>query len=105
MFLQVISKDTNVMLVTLAAKCVTGLANGLRKKFSPYAVQCTEAILLKFKEKKPMVVAALREAIDAIYPSVSINSTVQFRILSMVKCTQGCHTMKCISIWSATFVS
>ena len=70
--IQVVSKDTNVMLVALAGRCLTGLANGLRKKFSPYAVQCTEAILQKFKEKKPMVVTALREAIDAIYPSVSV---------------------------------
>lgn len=59
------------MLVTLAAKCIAGLANGLKKKFSPYAVQCTEAILVKFKEKKPLAVAAMRDAIDAIYPSVS----------------------------------
>jgi len=59
------------MLVALAAKCLTGLANGLKKKFSPYTVQCTEALLVKFKEKKPMVVTAMREAIDAMYPSVS----------------------------------
>lgn len=59
------------MLVALAAKCITALANGLRKKFSSYAVQCTEAILVKFKEKKPMVVTALRDCIDAIFPSVS----------------------------------
>ena len=62
------------MLVTLSAKCMAGLANGIRKKFQPYAVQCTEAILEKFKEKKVMAVAALRDAIDAIYPSVSITS-------------------------------
>lgn len=35
---KVISKDTNVMLVTLAAKCIHGLASGLRKKFAAYAV-------------------------------------------------------------------
>lgn len=70
---QVLSKDTNVMLVALAAKCLCGLAQGLRKKFSPYAVQCTEAALVKFKEKKPMVVSALRDAIDAIYAAVSLS--------------------------------
>lgn len=32
-----IGKDANVMLVTLAAKCVAGLAAGLRKKFGTYA--------------------------------------------------------------------
>lgn len=35
--LQVVGKDTNVMLVALAAKCLTGLASGLRKKFGQYA--------------------------------------------------------------------
>lgn len=35
---QVIAKDTNVMLVALGGKCLAGLANGLRKKFTPYAV-------------------------------------------------------------------
>lgn len=35
--LQVVGKDANVMLVTLAAKCLAGLATGLRKKFASYA--------------------------------------------------------------------
>ena len=34
--LQVIAKDSNVMLVALAVKCVSGLASGLRNKFSSY---------------------------------------------------------------------
>lgn len=36
-YLQVVAKDTNVMLVALGAKCLAGLATGLRKKFAPYA--------------------------------------------------------------------
>lgn len=46
---QVISKDTNVMLVTLAAKIIGSLAAGLRKKFAPHAsgvsgkTSCTDA--------------------------------------------------------------
>ena len=90
---QVVSKDTNVMLVALAGKAVADLAKGLRKNFYPYAsvvstvsmllcihtcmltcnciVQMLAAIFEKFKEKKANVVAALREAADAIYLSVS----------------------------------
>lgn len=34
---QVVGKDANVMLVTVAAKCLAGLATGLRKKFGTYA--------------------------------------------------------------------
>lgn len=69
---QVISKDTNVMLVALSGRLLGAVASGLRNKFSPYAVACIQAILEKFKEKKANVVAALREAIDAIYPCVSL---------------------------------
>ncbi|XP_034021181.1 cytoskeleton-associated protein 5-A-like, partial [Thalassophryne amazonica] len=36
---EVVGKDANVMLVTLAAKCLAGLATGLRKTFGPYAGQ------------------------------------------------------------------
>ncbi len=132
---KVIAKDTNVMLVTLAAKIIKNLAVGLRKKFSSHAsgvgrphnvidvtlcevqfaqmytisklvvyseqlhfldlklsefsiksqcmgpsfeaycfyfsLQCVDAIVEKFKEKKITVVTALREAIDAVYQTVS----------------------------------
>ncbi|KAI8499624.1 Cytoskeleton associated protein 5 [Branchiostoma belcheri] len=69
-----VGKDSNVMLVTVAGNCMTGLANGLRKKFSPYAVQCVKVILEKFKEKKVNVVTSLREAIDAIYLTTTLQA-------------------------------
>lgn len=71
---KVITKDTNVVLVALAGKCLALLAKGLAKKFQPYAVACISGILEKFKEKKANVVAALREAIDAIYPSTNLEA-------------------------------
>ncbi|CAL4065491.1 unnamed protein product, partial [Meganyctiphanes norvegica] len=71
---KVISKDTNVMLVTLAAKCTSGLARGLKKKFHPFSLAFTETILEKCKEKKPMVVAALKDAIDQVFLSTSIEA-------------------------------
>ena len=37
-----------------------------------YILQCIQTYLDKFKEKKPMVVTALRDAIDAAWMSVSI---------------------------------
>ena len=37
-YAQVVAKDANVMLVTLAAKCIALIAIGLRKKFSPHAI-------------------------------------------------------------------
>lgn len=69
---KVVGKDTNVMLVSVAAKCLAGLANGLRKKFGTYAGQVVPTILEKFKEKKPQVVQALQEAIDAIFLTTTL---------------------------------
>ena len=37
LFIQVVAKDTNVMLVALAGKAVADLAKGLRKNFYPYS--------------------------------------------------------------------
>ena len=59
------------MVIAVAGKCLAGLANGLKKKFSPYALACIPTILEKFKEKKANVVTAMREAVDAIFQSVS----------------------------------
>jgi hypothetical protein len=70
-FLQIISKDTNVMVVAVAGKCLAGLANGLKKRFQLYASACIPCILEKFREKKQNVVVAMREAIDAVFLSVS----------------------------------
>jgi len=70
-FLQIISKDSNVIVVAVAGKCLAGLANGLKKRFQPYASACIPCILEKFREKKQNVVTAMREAIDAIFLSVS----------------------------------
>ncbi|XP_053491174.1 cytoskeleton-associated protein 5 [Ictalurus furcatus] len=69
---KVIGKDTNVMLVTLAAKCVAGLAVGLRKKFGTYVGHLVPTILEKFKEKKAHVVQALQEALDAAFLSTTL---------------------------------
>ncbi|XP_063800617.1 cytoskeleton-associated protein 5 isoform X2 [Pseudophryne corroboree] len=71
---KVVGKDTNVMLVALAAKCLAGLAAGLRKKFGSYAGQVVPTILEKFKEKKPQVVQALQEAIDAIFLTTTLQN-------------------------------
>ncbi|XP_017661929.1 PREDICTED: cytoskeleton-associated protein 5 [Lepidothrix coronata] len=71
---KVVGKDTNVMLVALAAKCLSGLATGLRKKFGQYAGHVVPTILEKFKEKKPQVVQALQEAIDAIFLTTTLQN-------------------------------
>ncbi|KAE8606436.1 hypothetical protein XENTR_v10010735 [Xenopus tropicalis] len=71
---KIVGKDTNVMLVALAAKCIAGLAAGLRKKFGSYAGHIVPTILEKFKEKKPQVVQALQEAIDAVFLTTTLQN-------------------------------
>ncbi|XP_045453489.1 protein mini spindles [Melitaea cinxia] len=74
---KVITKDTNVMLVALGGRLLGALASGLRARFSPYACACVQAALEKFKERKPAVVAALREAVDAIYPCTNLEAIME----------------------------
>ncbi|KAK0049616.1 cytoskeleton-associated protein 5 [Biomphalaria pfeifferi] len=81
--LKVIAKDSNVMLVTTAAKTLAGIAKGLRKKFQPYATQCVSTILEKFKEKKQNVVIALREAIDACYESINLEAIMEDTVAAL----------------------
>ena len=71
---KMVAKDANVNIVIVAAKCITGIANGLRKDFSKYALMAIEPLMERFKEKKQNVVDALREACDAIYPSTNLEA-------------------------------
>lgn len=68
----IISKDTNIVVATLAIKCLSMLASGLRKGFHSHANACVSILLEKFKEKKANVVQTLRECIDAVYQATSL---------------------------------
>jgi cytoskeleton-associated protein 5 len=57
------------MVVSGAGKCLAGLAYGLKRRFD-YASTCIPCILQKFGDKKQCVVE-MREAIDAVFQSVS----------------------------------
>jgi cytoskeleton-associated protein 5 len=81
---KVVSKDSNVIVVALAAQCLAGLAKGLRAGFKSYAPACLPVYLEKFKEKKTNVVSALVEAIDALFPVMNIEG-VQEDCLAALK--------------------
>lgn len=74
---KLVGKDANVVVVGLAAKCLADLAGRLRKSFHPYAHSCVLVVLEKFKEKKQTVIINLREAIDAIMYSSSLESILE----------------------------
>lgn len=69
------------MVVALAAKCTGQLATGLRKKFTQYSSMIITPLLEKFKEKKTNVVAALREAVDAVFLTVRKSKSFHCQIL------------------------
>lgn len=80
---KIITKDTNVVLVAMGGKCMALLAKGLGKRFAPYATACIPSLLEKFKEKKANVVTALREAVDAIYPSTNLEALQEYIVESL----------------------
>ncbi|XP_065333081.1 protein mini spindles isoform X1 [Cloeon dipterum] len=74
---KIINKDSNVMIVALAGKCLAALANGLKKKFQTYASACVSSVLEKFKEKKQNVVTAMRDAIDAVSQNLTLEAMLE----------------------------
>ncbi|KAL0278569.1 UNVERIFIED_CONTAM: hypothetical protein PYX00_000354 [Menopon gallinae] len=81
--LKVITKDSNVIVVGIAVKCIGRLALGLKKGFQPYAGTVLPNLLEKFKEKKANVVTPLREAVDAIYPITTLEAIQEDLLASL----------------------
>ncbi|CAL1688758.1 unnamed protein product [Lasius platythorax] len=100
---KIISKDSNVVVVTLAGKCLAGLATGLKKRFQPYAAACLPTVLEKFREKKQTVVQALRELADAIYESISIDLVLEDTLAALenknpaVKAETAAYLARCFA--------
>uniref|UniRef100_V5GAR1 Cytoskeleton-associated protein 5 n=1 Tax=Anoplophora glabripennis TaxID=217634 RepID=V5GAR1_ANOGL len=74
---KIVQKDSNVVCVALAGRCIASLATGLKKRFQTYAGFCVPALLEKFKEKKQNVVTALRDAIDAVYLTTTFETILE----------------------------
>ncbi|XGW09738.1 hypothetical protein V3C99_011760 [Haemonchus contortus] len=71
---RIIEKDANINVAALAAKCMRGVAEGLRKKFAPHAPSVVPVIFDKFKEKKPLLRDPLVECIDAIFATTTLEA-------------------------------
>ncbi|XP_017785300.1 PREDICTED: cytoskeleton-associated protein 5 [Nicrophorus vespilloides] len=74
---KIIQKDSNVIVVALAARCMANIASGLKKRFQSYASACIPALLEKFKEKKQNVVTSVRDAADAVYLSTTLENVLE----------------------------
>lgn len=70
-------KDANINVVTIAAKCITSLAKGLRRSFARYRGRIMAPILEKLKEKKQAVADALGEALDSVFASTGLSECLE----------------------------
>ncbi|CAL8111536.1 unnamed protein product [Orchesella dallaii] len=93
---RLVAKDTNIVVVTLAGKCMAGIASGLKKKFSPYAPWCIGTILEKFKEKKSTVVAVMRAAIDASFEATNLDPIQEDVIAALQNKNPAVKTETCL---------
>ncbi|KAK6736923.1 hypothetical protein RB195_019549 [Necator americanus] len=82
---RIIEKDANINVAALAAKCMKGIAEGLRKKFAPHAPTVVPAVFDKFKEKKPLLRDPLVECIDAIAATTTLEAMAEDIIAALEK--------------------
>ncbi|VDN07875.1 unnamed protein product [Thelazia callipaeda] len=71
---KILEKDANINVCASAARCLTVLAAGLRKKFAPFATVVASTIFEKFKEKKPVLRDPLIDCIDAVAASTTLDA-------------------------------
>uniref|UniRef100_A0AC35GIP9 TOG domain-containing protein n=1 Tax=Panagrolaimus sp. PS1159 TaxID=55785 RepID=A0AC35GIP9_9BILA len=82
---KILSKDANIYVCAVAAKCITQLAKGLRSKFASHAPSIIEVIFEKFKEKKALLRDPLIEASDAIYATTTIEAVSENVVAALGK--------------------
>ncbi|KAI8051432.1 armadillo-type protein [Syncephalis plumigaleata] len=64
--------DANILVTILAAQCIECLAKGLREQFVSHKETVLAPLVEKLKEKKQNVLDALRNALDAVFATISL---------------------------------
>ncbi|CAB0020702.1 unnamed protein product, partial [Nesidiocoris tenuis] len=82
-----IMTDTNVLLAAKAVQCITALSQ--TENFDAHAALLLTVLLEKFKEKKPVIVDAVREATDAIYMNTSFGQIVRYVKINLANQNSG----------------
>lgn len=78
-FVRVLSKclkDSNIIVVQLAANCVEYLAKGLREGFLKYRLMVLDQLVERTKERKASVSEALNTALDTIFQFSSLSDVL-----------------------------
>ncbi|KAF8363910.1 hypothetical protein PRIPAC_90833 [Pristionchus pacificus] len=70
---KILLKDSNVVVVVVAIKVVTGLARGLRRNFERFVGMVWNPLLEKAKDKKAAVREALPPALDAVAATCNLD--------------------------------
>ncbi|CAG9535329.1 unnamed protein product [Cercopithifilaria johnstoni] len=63
---KILENDANINVAAVAAKCITGFANGLRYKFATFIPKIYISVFEKFKEKKLILREPLIELCDVL---------------------------------------
>lgn len=85
-FVRVLSKclkDSNIIVVQLAANCVEYLAKGLREGFLKYRLMVLDQLVERTKERKASVSEALNTALDTIIQFSSLSDVLSACISGM----------------------
>ncbi|CAI2340317.1 unnamed protein product [Caenorhabditis sp. 36 PRJEB53466] len=82
---KILEKDANINVAALAANCLTGIANGLRTKFQPFAISVAPVIFEKFKEKKPTLRDPLVGCIDAVVATTNLEALGEIVLAALGK--------------------
>ncbi|XP_064467469.1 protein mini spindles-like [Ornithodoros turicata] len=80
-----IGKDSNFVVVSLACKCLGMVAGALRQRFRPYASSCISVLLEKCKEKRPTVLVPVKEALDEVGKTLTLEAMLEHVTTAMGK--------------------
>ncbi|KAI9595885.1 armadillo-type protein [Syncephalis fuscata] len=69
--------DANILVTILAAQCIECIAKGLREQFAQYKGAVISPLIEKLKEKKQNALDALRNALDAIFATITIGDIME----------------------------
>ncbi|GMT15008.1 hypothetical protein PFISCL1PPCAC_6305, partial [Pristionchus fissidentatus] len=81
----VLAKDSNINCNALAAKCISGIATGIRTKFAPFANQIIPVCAERFKEKKAQLRDPLIECVDAVASTILLENLSEEIVTGMEK--------------------
>lgn len=82
-------RATNVNTAMAAINVVTAIATGLKKDFADYAKEVVEAVLLKYKEKRPMVQEACNQCCEALLNACNMEQIAEQTIPCITNVAPG----------------